>query len=128
MSSFNIFIIIRNILKIRKYALAEHIQLIHSHHRNDAFYAAIVKLLLNNNVKIVHTLHGMIFDKKENRFRYRILKRLFIFILNYLYDKIVAISEYALNINTKVLDKSKCLMIYNGSKMLEIHKSKENLS
>lgn len=107
--------IIKNIMILIKLVKANSIQLIHSHHRKDAIYSAIIKLI-NPQIKLLHTLHGPILNKRERKIRYKILRLLYIYSLNKLYDSIAFISTTVMADSISLLKSTKrhCV-IYNGS-------------
>lgn len=93
MSSKNPVKFINNIRKICLYIQEKKIDLIHSHHRNDAIYACCVKILIRK-IKIIHTVHGPsvaeVPDSLISRFIYLIFK----FLANLLLDEVIYISHF----------------------------------
>lgn len=114
-STFNIFKFLKNYFRILKVIKKENIDLIHSHHRNDTIYSALVKLL-RPNIFLVYTVHGVQVVNNEDRFKYRVLRLIYFKLINVFFHKIIYISKYSRDLTKKYFHKVRHhIVIHNGT-------------
>jgi len=109
-----------NIWRLNRIVKQNKIDLIHSHHRNADFVTGILKLL-DRKLKIVTTIHGRLnVGKHERKLKYVLLRRLTQKLYEKVFDRVVFISNYTMQINEEYFRKAKQkTVIYNGSARLE---------
>jgi glycosyltransferase involved in cell wall biosynthesis len=134
-STFNVLLFLKNLLKISRIIKKEKIEVIHSHHRNDTIYAALLKIL-NSSLSIVYTVHGAQVVNGEKRLRYRILRFLYFKFINRYIDKIIYISKYTQDFTSKYFHSVKeHIVVHNGTPFppisvmeSKIFKNKKNIN
>lgn len=109
---------IKNLFKIKKIVKENNVQICHSHGRGAGIYSRTLKFI-NPNLKVVHTFHGVHYEK------YGIIKKILNLtverILKNFTDCCIAVSqkEYEEVLKLKLAKKNHICMIYNG---IEIEK------
>lgn len=104
---------VRSLFELRKFVIANKIDIVHSHGNGGGLYSRLLKLL-GCKIKVVHTFHG-ITDNYTNWLK-SLANKISGRILKHFTDRFILVSkgELAIGIRLKILANERSYVIYNG--------------